>query len=337
MAAQKVLMYDGNDHQLRAGLGPFDQLAKWKQESLLSQDSEAASKVKSLDDFFAGVDATYVEVSSYEDCKAQIADADLLVVCKGQVDRDLIGNSERLREVHVLGCPASLIDVGALQERGIAVRYTPFTNFLAVAEHALALTLALVKRVAESQRLARTGEHWMVIPSNMRLLREMTVGILGFGEIGFEFARLVQPFGAQILYYDLQERPCLAEMTGAQQAGWDEIFAQSDVVSVHLPLTAQTERIIGASEFAQMKPDALFINTARGELVDEAALIEALQSGQIGGAGLDVFAEEPLAPQSVLYELSHVIVTPHTGWAGPWTLVNDVHRLLSGVVAALGA
>lgn len=335
MAAVRVVLYDGNGKQIRVGVGPWEAIREWMRPALLSQDPEAPQKIRPMEAFFAGLDVAVQEVETYEECLEAIPRADLLITCKGRVDAPLLERAERLREVHILGYRPASVDTGALEARGIRVVRWPLTNFLAVAEHTVALILGLVKRLNDCQQVLRAGSSWMTIPGNIRLLREMTVGVLGAGEIGYETARLLAPFGCRLLYHDLRPLSALERETGARYANWDDLFAQSDVVSLHLPLLPATEGCIGEREFSLMKPGALFVNTARGKLVDEAALLRALDSGRLGGAGLDVFAEEPLRPDHPLASHPKVLATPHVGWAGPWTLVNDAHTLLEGVANAI--
>jgi phosphoglycerate dehydrogenase-like enzyme len=197
------------------------------------------------------------------------------------------------------------------------------------------MILSLVKRLKEAEQLARSRDHWMVIPGNVRLLRNMTVGILGAGEIGAEVIRLLKPFGCRVVYNDLQPDKELETETGAEYVSWEELFKASDVITLHLPYNKGTDSIVNVDEFEMMKEDAIIINTSRGGIIDEEALVKALEDKEIGGAYLDVFRQEPLPPNNPLNYLSNVLITPHIAWASPWTLVNDANTIISGVADSI--
>lgn len=335
MAQTTILIYDGNQGQFQAGLGPIDKFSDWKRESLLSEDPDAASKILSLDEIFNGLDVTWKEAASYEECTGVIQDAQILVIYRGRVDQPLLERANQLKEVHALGFFSSEIDRELLRNRGIKYYCYPITNALAVAEHTLALLLVLVKRLQEADQAVREGTSWMTIPGNVRVLQDLTIGILGTGEIGYHVARLLKPWGCRILYHDLRRMPELEEETGAQFIDRQSLFEKSDVVSVHMSLNPLSLSSISIREFDWMQPHALFINTARAEIINERALTYALQSGSIGGAALDVFAMEPLSVDHPLTRLPNVILTPHMAWAGPWTLVNDARRVFTGVTESV--
>jgi phosphoglycerate dehydrogenase-like enzyme len=183
------------------------------------------------------------------------------------------------------------------------------------------------------------GERWNMFP-NLELVRDHTLGLLGFGEIARPIARVARAFDMPTIYWDVARFPELEEEYGVAYVQWDEIFRRADVLSVQLALNEQTEGIIGEREIGLMKPDALFVNTARGKLVDQPALTRALASGRLGGAALDVFAEEPLPPDDPLHDLherldANVTITPHLAWQSPWTWVRDSHELWHNVLRSL--
>jgi phosphoglycerate dehydrogenase-like enzyme len=168
----------------------------------------------------------------------------------------------------------------------------------------------------------------------------MTLGLLGFGEIARPVARIAQAFEMRTVYWDIARFEQLESQYGVEYVAWDELFRCADVVSVHLALNERTQDIIGAREIGMMKPAALLVNTARGKLVDQAALTEALRARRIGGAALDVFAEEPLPADDPLHELHelheyNITLTPHSAWQSPWTWVRDSHGIWLNVIRML--
>jgi glyoxylate reductase len=194
------------------------------------------------------------------------------------------------------------VDLDAARERGIVVTNTPDVLTRATAEHALALLLALVRRVAEGDRFLRRGEAWRIEPTFMlgRGLEGRTLGIVGAGRIGSELARLATALGMRVV-------------TAGRGDPLDAVLA-ADAVSLHCPLTHETRHLIREETLRRMKPDAVLVNTSRGAVVDEAALVRALRDGTIAGAALDVFEDEPAVHPGLL-ELENVVLTPHIGSA----------------------
>ena len=206
------------------------------------------------------------------------------------------------------------IDVKAAEARGITITNTPGVLTDSVAEFAVALMLAVTKRISEGERFTRAGKYHGWAPELLLGidLKGKTLGILGAGRIGYEVARRAKHgFDMNIIYNDVHQLPQLEQDLGAEfMATTEDVLKAADVVSVHVPLLPETKHLIGAERLAMMKPSAFLINTSRGPVVDEAALVDALRHGVIRGAGLDVFEAEPaLAPG--LAELENVVVTPH--------------------------
>jgi D-3-phosphoglycerate dehydrogenase len=247
-----------------------------------------------------------------------VRDADLLMMCYTPVTARVIAAAERLRGIVKYGVGIDAIDIPAARARGIVVVNVPEYAEETVAEGAFALMIALAKRLMPlHRRMAREGWAW---PEPRWLASDIagkTVGIVGCGRIGRSMARMAGAgFRARVLGYDPYVPA--AEMQAAGIAKRDrlpDLLAESDFVTLHAVLTPETRHLIGAAEFAAMKPTAVLINTARGALIDEPALLEALEAGQIAGAGLDVFAHEPLTPEghplSRLYRMENVLLTPH--------------------------
>ena len=217
----------------------------------------------------------------------------------------------RLRLVHKLGTGVNTIDVPTATELDIAVANMPGANAPSAAEGAVLLMLAAMRRLVELDAATRTGRGWptdTTLGETVRDIGSCTVGLVGYGNIARRVETIVAAMGARVLHTS----------TGDDGTpGWrplTEVLASSDVVSLHLPLTAQTEALIDRAALATMKPTALLINTSRGRIVAEAALTEALLEGRLAGAGLDVFATEPVEPDNPLLRLYNVVVTPHVVW-----------------------
>lgn len=238
------------------------------------------------------------------------ADA-LLTVAR--VTEETLAAAPRLRFIQKWGSGYEKIDTAAAARRGIGVAITAGANAATIAEHTMTLTLATLRRVAYADREMRAGR-WdpAALRPTTRRLGGRTVGIVGFGAIGREVARLVRAFGAEALYHRRSGPAAEGDALGARYVALPALLAASDVVTLHCPGGPETAGMIGAAEIAAMKPGAILVNTARGSLVDEPALIAALRDGRLAGSGLDVFAEEPLPAASPLREIETVVMTPHS-------------------------
>jgi phosphoglycerate dehydrogenase-like enzyme len=224
-----------------------------------------------------------------------------------------VAELHRCRLVQLQGVGYDAVDLSALAVRGIPLAQTPEGTIVGVAEHTLMFILALYKRLAEVHDHVRQGGFDKIgFRAGCHMLCGKTLGIVGFGRIGRRVAHLARAFETATIYADPVAAGLEAELeVGARRVSFEELLALSDVVSVHVPLTAETEGLFGADEFAQMKPGALFINTGRGGTYDLDALYEALASGRLGGAGLDVFPLQPPPANHPLLKLPNVLCTPH--------------------------
>ena len=222
-----------------------------------------------------------------------------------------IAAAPRLKLIQKIGVGVNTIDLGAAHARGIPVCNLPGTNSRAVAELALTLMLATIRRIPRFDAGMRRGV-WSdpSLQDGIGELGGRTVGLVGYGSIARLLAPVLQALGCRIVYTARNRVP---DAIGTYRT-LDVLLAESDVVSLHIPLTEATDRLIGAEAFARMKPGAILINTARGGLVDEPALTAALKSGQLAGAGLDVFAGEPPDFADPLFALPNVVATPHIAW-----------------------
>jgi D-3-phosphoglycerate dehydrogenase len=241
---------------------------------------------------------------------AALAGADALIVRSAtKVTAELIEAAPTLRVVGRAGAGVDNIDVDACTRRGILVMNTPGSNAVSVAEHTFALLLALARAVPRLDAGIHAGR-WEKGGALGSELRGKTLGLIGLGRVGFNVARRAQAFEMRVLAYDPYVRPEVAREEDVEMVPLDDLLAHSDVISLHASLAPDTEKIINAATLAKMKRGAWLVNTARGELVDEAAVAEALRSGQLAGAALDVFAAEP-PKDSPLANLPNVVATPH--------------------------
>jgi len=243
-----------------------------------------------------------------------IRDANGIILrTRAWITAEIIGEAPQLEVIARTGGGVDNIDVKAATERAIYVCHTPDANVVSVAEHVITLLLALSKQLKVLDEEVPRGNfaiRYQYLPAE---ISGKTLGIIGLGKIGREVAgRARKGLGMKVVTFDPYVAADDARRFGAEPYdSLEEMLAQSDGVTLHVPLTEKTRKLMGADEFRSMKPSAWFINTSRGGLVDEAALITALESGIIAGAGLDVFESEPLTPDSPLTRFSNVIVTPH--------------------------
>ena len=237
-------------------------------------------------------------------------DADVLWHVLKRCSADVIAGAPKLKLIQKIGVGVNTIDLAAAAARGIPVCNLPGTNANAVAEMTLLLMLAVLRRLPRFDAELRAGL-WTCAPEEQDGLGELggrTVGLVGYGAIPQMLAPVLRALGCRVLF---------TSQTRRDDADWRELpdlLAQSDIVSLHIPQTEATAGVLNADALARMKPDAVLINTARGGLVDEAALIAALRTGHLAGAGLDVFAVEPAAPDNPLFALPNVVVAPHVPW-----------------------
>ena len=213
-----------------------------------------------------------------------------------------------LRFISVCGIGTDSIDLDAAREHGITVSNIPGKTAPVVAEHAFGLMFAAAKRAAWYTEMTRKGE-W--VKQDGVFLGDKTIGIVGTGNIGAEMARLCNAFGMNVIAYTFNPSDERAERLGVQFVDLDELLATSDVVTIHTKLTPDSEKLIGQREISLMKPTAILVNVARGPIVDEAALVDALNAGKLSGAALDVFEDEPLPQGSPITQCQQVVLTPH--------------------------
>jgi len=227
------------------------------------------------------------------------------------LDDEAMAHAPDLRLISILGTGTDNVDLAAATRRGIAVTNTPGTGAASVAELTIGLLLAVTRAIPISDARLRRGE-WQHVEGPE--LEGKTLGLLGLGAIGGRVARLGRGLGMRVLAWSYHYDPARATLLGVELVDRDDIFRQSDVVSVHLRNTPESRGSVGAREFSLMQRDAVLINTARAALLDQDALVDALRAGRIAGAGLDVYLEEPLPPdKNPFKDLPNVVLTPHVG------------------------
>ncbi|HMC57565.1 MAG TPA: hydroxyacid dehydrogenase [Candidatus Solibacter sp.] len=230
----------------------------------------------------------------------------------------------KLRLVSVWGTGTDHVDLPAAARHGVTITNTPGVSAVSIAEHALGLLLAVARRLPQMDAATRTGQ-W---PRGQSVeLYGKTCGIVGLGAIGRQFARLAGGIGMRVIAWTMHPKP----MPGVEHVELEELYRASDAVSLHLRLSPETVDFIGRPQFALMKKTAILINTARGAIVNEAAMIEALSSGAIAGAGLDVFTTEPLPPNHPIVRLPNVAITPHNAGITPEALEAGLRMSVENV------
>ena len=274
---------------------------------------------------------------SADDILAVAREADAVLVTYARLTGDLLRELRRCKVIGRFGLGVDNIDIPAATACGITVTYVPDYCLHEVSDHAMALLLALARKIPFSDRLVQTGRWEMPAVVPIRRLVGRVLGLVGFGHIPRALAPKAKAFGLRVVTHDPFVPPDVLASAGVEGVSFDALLAMSDYVSIHAPLLPATRGLFNGATFAKMKKGALLINTARGPLIDEAALIAALDAGQVGGAALDVVAAEPLAADSKLKGRDNVILTPHTAFYSVEALdelqtkcASDVARVLSG-------
>ncbi|MGD9527889.1 MAG: NAD(P)-dependent oxidoreductase, partial [Pseudonocardia sp.] len=243
---------------------------------------------------------------------AALAEADALMVRSATtVDAEALAVAHRLKVVARAGVGLDNVDVPAATARGVMVVNAPTSNIVSAAEHAVALLLAAARRIPAADASLRQGQ-WKRSAYTGVELQGKVVGIVGLGKIGQLVAQRLAGFGVELIAYDPYVAPARAAQLGIELMTLDALLGRADIVSIHLPKTAETLGLIGKDQLALTRKGVIIVNAARGGLVDEDALAEAVRSGHVGGAGIDVYVSEPTT-SSPLFELPQVVVTPHLG------------------------
>ena len=277
---------------------------------------------------------------SYDDGEqfGLVEKAEIILAGWAAITEPMLKRAPRLRMIEKWGIGVDRIDVEAARRMKIPVAITAGANAGPVAELAVALMLGVYRRLAQVDSALRRGQ-WL--KSEMRelcfQLSGKTVGLLGFGNIGRMVARRLRGFDVRVLYHDARRADAATEQAlGATMATLEQLLAESDILSLHAPFLPETAKVINASSIAKMKTGAVLINTARGELVDEKALYDALVSGKLRGAGIDAFDPEPPSPDNPLLKLDQVLATPHTGGAVFDNVENVAQHAIGNILKFLG-
>jgi D-3-phosphoglycerate dehydrogenase len=262
-----------------------------------------------------GAHVSRAQCTTPEEVVSACRDADALLVGWAPVNAEVIIRLKKCRLMVRYGTGYNNIDIDAASRAGIAVAINADYCVEEVATHAFALLLACHRQLAPLTDSVRRGV-WdpLAVMAPMQPLSRSTVGVLGYGRIGRRFAQMAAAVASRILICDPFVSSADRLPAGCQVASFGELLGEADFISIHVPLTSETERLFGVDTLAKMKPGAYLINCSRGPIVDENALAEALRAGRIGGAALDVFTQEPLPMDHPLRGFSNVIITPHAAW-----------------------
>lgn len=265
-----------------------------------------------------GISVSWTPEGNEEALFAALPQTEALLHVLEPVTSERMDRAPKLELIQKLGVGVDTIDLDAARERGIAVANLPGVNATAVAEMTLGLLLAVLRRIPALDRGTRRGSGWSQPPDaeHSSEVAGRTVGLIGYGDIARRFGTFVEAMGANVIHHRRQP--------DAESTPLDELLATADIVSVHLPLTDETRGLLNSDRLERMKRGAVLLNTGRGGIVDEEALSTLLRSGRLAGAGLDVFAGEPVHTDSPLLALDNVVVTPHVAWLTIDTFIRCV-------------
>ena len=263
-----------------------------------------------------------------------ISNADVVVNLRASVDfpRSVLEQCHRLRLISIWAVGTDNVDLEACRELGITVCNTPGYAATGVAEHAIALALAVSHHLAAGDRRIRGGG-WQ--DARIAQLHGKRLGVIGVGPIGLRMIELGRALGMGAVAWTLHPSPERAAALGVDLVPLEQLLRDSDVVSIHLPITEESHHLLGVNELALMKPTSIIVNTGRGAVIDEPAMVQALEEGRIAGAGLDVFTTEPLPQDSPLCRLDNVVLSPHVGAMSPETSLAGLAMALDNIEAFL--
>jgi phosphoglycerate dehydrogenase-like enzyme len=279
------------------------------------------TKLESLSD--KGLEVTVVSASDSDGFDAAMGDCEVLWHVLTPVTATHIRNAPKLKLIQKIGVGVNTIDLESAKRNGVAVSNMPGTNSRAVAEMTLMLMLSALRKASFFDRQTRAGRGWdfdQELQDQLGEISGKTIGLVGFGEIPRLLTPILRAMGARVLYTATKKK-------NTPEAEWrhlDDLLKEADILSLHIPLTRETENLINAAAFQKMKPGAVLVNTARGGVVEQQALVDALTSGQLSAAGLDVFSEEPVTNDNPLLKLDNVTLAPHIAWLTTETLDRSI-------------
>jgi len=303
---------------------------------LVTHDKIAPSAIRLLNDndidvFFSPPYTPSNEVAA----RCATLGVDAIMVRQGKINAEVINASPALKVIVKHGVGVDNVDIAAAAARDVPVLRSMGSNALAVAEHTITLALTLLKQIAPLDRAIKGGA-WPKPSFIGRDIAGSVIGLVGFGAIGRETGRLAKALGMRVMVLDPMTPADAVKQSGFEvAANLDELLATADIVSLHCPLTNETRNLIDAERLSQMKPDALLVNTARGGIIDEAALLKALQEKRIGGAALDSFSVEPPAADSPLWSLDNLIVTPHVAGVTKGSAIQMAETAARHIISVL--
>lgn len=278
------------------------------------------------------------DLSTNEETKERIRDADIVLCNKTSMTRDVLESAQNLKYIGLFATGFNNVDLDYTNKKGITVCNVPGYSTEAVAQHTFALILEVISRVSDYNKTVKDGD-WVksktfsYFPIPIFELSGKTIGIVGLGSIGIRVAEIAKAFGMNVIFYNRSNK----NIDGMTQVDFDTLLKESDIVTLHCPLNSQSDSIMNKDAFAKMKDNSIFINTARGGLVDEYALKEALLCGKLLGAGLDVLRKEPMDENCPLINIDNCIITPHIAWASLETrrrllkiVVDNIEKYLNG-------
>ena len=286
----------------------------------------------------AGIDVVHASAPDMPSVAREIGDATAVITRNAGLDRRAIDAAPRLKVIGNHGVGLDPVDVARATELGVCVVSTPGANAQSVAELAVALALAVAKQIRSADAATRGGDFGFKYRSSIRELHGKTVGVVGFGRIGRRTAEIFSS-GFQmrcVIYAPTASDEAIAAVGGRRASTLEDLLEYSDVVTLHLPLRPGTRHMLGASAFERCRSDAILINTARGDLVDEDALVRALREGRLSGAGLDVYATESMPSDHPLFSLDNVVVTPHVGGSSIEAARRTALQVADQVIDVLG-
>lgn len=303
-----------------------------KRRGLVDRDLQPADRL--AENVAQAIDVTVGGPNDEDELIAALDGTDVIFTTSRLTLSKRVLEATDLELVAKLGTGIDNVDLDAAARLGIPVTHTPGLNAVSVAEHTVGLLLSATHRIGQTQDLLREGGWRDEAPFGSQLFGK-TVGIVGYGNIGRRVAKLLSGFEPRLLAYDPYVRDIEGEVTGTELTTFDRVLSESDAVCVNAELTEETRGLVDSDALARMKSSAVLVNTARGPLVETDALVEAIRAGELAGAGLDVYEEEPLPADSPLHDLENVVTTPHVAAMTTEYRTKAVDRLSENALALL--